>query len=194
MFALISTNLSLSLTGFLSSIIFSLLLLMPRSKWLKWADPISPKSRCLHGAPFPTEIWEVHAISCECALPTSISDDFDWRSKSTHLAQSVMDPPIEDSVIGRRFLAARALSGVAEGSDSACPAANIRLLRQENTIGMSWSRSLISRLKSIRADRAKIPFAQRLRVYSDGIRFCDLLGRQYFPPTSSLISKWGTLF
>ena len=124
------------------------------------------------------------ATGCELALCTNASS----------LANSFRAKRVQDTDIARRHCAARRSLTLNEDYDKAGPAARIRLLQslKADPTDITSFLNTGAQVNTLRQVQGS------LRSVASGVQcwasFCDLVGAPYFPPTSSLILRWSTLF
>ena len=145
-------------------------------------------------APSIWKLWRLSAMTAEQSDGFVSKHNLAFCSNASSLAASFRHKSIDSTVFAQNHRAARSELELDSAYDNAGPAARIRLLRA--------SRASPDVLTSFLNTGAQINTLRQvqgsLRCVSAGVQcwasFCDLVGAPYFPPTSSLILRWSTIF
>ena len=149
------------------------------------------------GANLSDSVWKLRRASSllvEDSSPISLGADLALFSNASALALSFRKKSITDTDISKRHVVARTEMGLDPAFDKAGPAACIRFLEKAH----ASSDSLIAFLNTGDQVNTLRQVQGSLRCVAAGVQcwasFCDLLGVAYFPPNSTLILRWSTLF
>ena len=145
-------------------------------------------------APAIWKIWRVAAMSSDMVDNTLQNHNLALCSNARILASAFRTKNIRDTSFAKDHKAARIDLGLGAEYEAAGPAARIRILE--------LARAPIESLTSFLNTGAQVNTLRQvqgsLRSVASGVQrwasFCDLVGAPYFPPTSTLILRWSTIF
>ena len=137
-------------------------------------------------------LWQATCIShgseqrIPCALPLETNAKF--------LAQSVRASTLNDTGFARSHKRALEGLGVPASFDKAGPAAKARMLAEGDNAHTAAQAFLSSGASVNVLRQAQYSTGSIASGIQCWIAFCDLQGHPYFPPTSSRVCAWGSLF